>query len=377
MVYGRKSREGRRRLAVAFGVLVLVAITVVAIPSVRRHVRWMWRHAMGGATVAERLEQVGPAARGRLEPHFAKAGVAYPPAGLALIGLKEARQLEVWARDGEGSYCHVLSYPILAASGGPGPKLREGDRQVPEGLYRVESLNPNSRYHLALRLNYPNADDRRRAAADGRTDLGGDIMIHGDSVSVGCLAMGDTAAEDLFVLVADAGLDRTEVILLPIDYRTGPLWQVANRPGLPRWTRELYGDIGTRLDKILLSPPVQVWNRACSGGGTAPRVADRALADLICADALIANGGVFHAVECLSDEELSAALRGYRLFGLDAAADLLVRARELVASDADLGTLEAPIDSEYAALAEGESGVEARFRHWYATRPQDFAPLEE
>ena len=88
----------------------------------------------------------------------------------------------------------VLADPILAASGVSGPK-REGDKQVPEGFYRIELLNPNSRYHLSLRVNYPNADDLERARQDGRalSTLGGDIMIHGGSASIGCLALGDPA----------------------------------------------------------------------------------------------------------------------------------------------------------------------------------------
>lgn len=74
---------------------------------------------------------------------------------------------------------HIKSYPILAASGSIGPKLRESDMQVPEGVYQIESLNPNSQFHLSLRVNYPNEFDREQARIDGRAQLGGDIMIHG------------------------------------------------------------------------------------------------------------------------------------------------------------------------------------------------------
>ncbi len=73
-------------------------------------------------------------------------------------------------------------------------------------------MNPNSAYHLALRLNYPNAYDRELARHERRTNLGGDIMIHGSNLSVGCLAMGDMAAEDLFGMAADTGINNIEVI---------------------------------------------------------------------------------------------------------------------------------------------------------------------
>ena len=75
----------------------------------------------------------------------------------------------------------------------------EGDKQVPEGFYRIELLNPNSRYHLSLRVNYPNADDIERAREDRRDllNLGGDIMIHGGAESIGCIAIGNPAIEHL------------------------------------------------------------------------------------------------------------------------------------------------------------------------------------
>jgi hypothetical protein len=204
-----------------------------------------------GATVAERLAEYGPAARARLRPHFAATGVAYPPPALVLVAFKADDVLEVYAPDRAGSQRLVTSYPILAASGHLGPKLRMGDEQVPEGLYRVELLNPNSRFHLSLRLDYPNAFDRRMARADRRTRLGGDIMIHGDAVSIGCLAMGDRAAEDLFVLAADTGIRRIDVIITPVDLRV----REAPRGGsLPGWAPQLYEQLRGALEKLPSRP---------------------------------------------------------------------------------------------------------------------------
>lgn len=196
------------------------------------------------ATVASRVAEYGPAARTRLAPAFARAGVAYPPRAVTLVGLKDEARLEVYAGSRHDAQAFVTSYPVLAASGGPGPKLREGDGQVPEGVYRIESLNPNSRFHLALRVSYPNADDCRRAAADGRRRLGSDIMIHGNAVSIGCLAMGDVAAEELFVLAADTGLAGIAVILAPHDLRRRP---APSGPALPPWAPELYSQIRLAL----------------------------------------------------------------------------------------------------------------------------------
>lgn len=170
-------------------------------------------------TVASRLRQYGPTARARLRPLFEAANVDYPPPRMTWLALKDERRLEIHASDRSGMMRLVTSYPILAASGKPGPKLREGDEQVPEGFYRIELLNPNSLFHLSLRVNYPNAFDLEHAAADGRTEPGTDIMIHGSNASVGCLAMGDPAAEDFFVLAADAGLETIDLLIAPHDLR--------------------------------------------------------------------------------------------------------------------------------------------------------------
>jgi len=211
-----------------------------------------YRHKMRAdlakQTVQNRLDQFGPQARARLKPYFDTAQVTYPPARLTLVGLKAEKILEVYAAGANQSVRFIRSYPILAASGGPGPKLREGDQQVPEGVYAIESLNPNSSYHLSLRINYPNAFDREQAALEGRTNLGGDIMIHGGAASIGCLAMGDEASEDLFVLAADTGLTNITVILSPVDFRKHR--SVPESGAVPAWTASLYQAIQSNLNGL-------------------------------------------------------------------------------------------------------------------------------
>ena len=200
-------------------------------------------------TVAERLEQYGTNARARLVPYFEKQKVAYPPTELIFVGLKEEKILEIHAKSGTNDFKFIRSYPILAASGVAGPKRREGDRQVPEGIYGMDLLNPNSSYHLSMQISYPNSLDRAQAAKEGRTNhLGGEIMIHGDAKSVGCLAMGDEASEDFFVLAADTGITNITVILTPVDFRAGKT--VPKNAKLTEWTPALYEEIKTRLAKL-------------------------------------------------------------------------------------------------------------------------------
>jgi hypothetical protein len=197
---------------------------------------------LGRSSIEDRVREYGPAAELRLKERFGAAGVAYPPARIALVALKAERELRVYAL-AAGGWKEVARYSVLGASGGLGPKLREGDGQVPEGFYGIESLNPNSLYHLALRVDYPNAEDRRHAAEEGRTRLGGDIMIHGKDCSVGCLAIGDPAIEELFVLAARVGIGNVEVVLAPSARpRSGT--------GMPPWVEGLYQRLGTRLREV-------------------------------------------------------------------------------------------------------------------------------
>ncbi len=201
------------------------------------------------ATVKQRVQEVGPQARVRLRPYFEQAGFSYPPRRVLLLGLKQEKRLELYASGGEeGPWRFVRVWPILKASGQAGPKLREGDYQVPEGFYRIESLNPNSRFLLSLRVNYPNDFDRRQAKRGDRTHLGGDIMIHGGRSSIGCLAMGDPVAEELFILAHETGLDNLRVMLTPVDFRRHPDWEPPS--GLPDWTGELYGRLREAVSKL-------------------------------------------------------------------------------------------------------------------------------
>lgn len=248
--------RGRRR-----SLVVLVALVACAGAGAwadrRGHGRGLWHPWLAAMstprTIDDVVASIGPAARARLKPHFTRAGVAYPPTSLTLLAFKHERVLELWAQ-GEGAARRVRGYAVLAASGGPGPKLREGDLQVPEGRYRVLWLNPNSSYHLSLKLDYPNARDLEQARRDGRTRLGGDIFIHGRAVSIGCLALGDEAIEELFVLAADVGVGRLQVLIAPIDFRVRGLRDEERRPDLA-WLEGLYDELRRELRRYPRDAP--------------------------------------------------------------------------------------------------------------------------
>ncbi len=241
-----------RRYCVVAGIAFLLIGAGVLATSGGRNLGWAaYTRLRGRHTVADRLHACGADARQRMLPHFRRAGVSYPPGAVAFLAIKDQRQVQVYAGADDQSLTFITAYPVHGQSGNAGPKLCEGDRQVPEGRYRIESLNPNSRFHLALRLGYPNAFDQLMGERDGRDDLGSDIMIHGGSASVGCLAMGNEVAEELFVLVAEAGHDNAFVVIVPVDFRGHGPWHAPTH--LPAWTDELYAQLRVEVQAF----PVQ------------------------------------------------------------------------------------------------------------------------
>ncbi len=175
----------------------------------------------------------------RLKRHLADSDFVFYPKKLTLIGIKYEKLLEVWA-ELHGKWVRLTTYPFTAFSGRLGPKYREGDRQIPEGIYRISYLNPNSKFHLSMRVDYPNAFDKKMAKKENRTNLGGDIMIHGSSVTVGCIPIGDDNIEELYFLAEKVGIKNIKVILTPVDFRK---MEVKIKNDKHPWLAGLYRDI--------------------------------------------------------------------------------------------------------------------------------------
>ena len=113
---------------------------------------------------------------------------------------KEESELEVWKQDTTGRFALLKTYPICRWSGELGPKIKEGDRQAPEGFYTITpgQMNPNSSYYLSVNIGFPNEFDR----AWGRT--GDFLMIHGDCSSRGCYAMTDEQIGEIYALARES-----------------------------------------------------------------------------------------------------------------------------------------------------------------------------
>ena len=172
-------------------------------------------------------ERITPPLSARLKEKGLQLG-----APIFLRAFKESRVLELWVESKPGGeFQRFETYPVCAASGDLGPKQKEGDRQVPEGFYATSLtlLNPASKYHLSFNIGYPNAYDRHKK----RT--GSLIMIHGNCVSLGCLAMTDEKIEEIYVLLHAAlskGQRETPVHIfpfplkeIPADHEWADFWQ--------------------------------------------------------------------------------------------------------------------------------------------------------
>src|SRR4051794_39987329 len=147
---------------------------------------------------------------------------------------KEESELEVWKQDRSGRFALLKTYPICRWSGELGPKVREGDRQAPEGFYNITpgQMNPNSAYYLSFDLGYPNAYDR----AWGRT--GAQLMVHGDCSSRGCYSMTDEQISEIYALGRDAffgGQRSFQVQAYPFRMTGENLAKHRNSPHLAFW----------------------------------------------------------------------------------------------------------------------------------------------
>jgi len=154
-----------------------------------------------------------------VKKQFEKQSLPWPPEAMYIRSFKYDRQLEVWVKGNDKDpYKLFKTYKVCMQSGTMGPKRMEGDYQVPEGFYHINEFNPNSNYHLALGLNYPNASDR--ILSDSYRP-GGMIYIHGNCVSTGCIPISDIPMEELYIIAANVkakGQDFIPVHVFPVRY---------------------------------------------------------------------------------------------------------------------------------------------------------------
>jgi murein L,D-transpeptidase YafK len=147
---------------------------------------------------------------------------------------KEEAELEVWKQDRSGKFALLKTYPICRWSGDLGPKVREGDRQAPEGFYSITpaQMNPQSAYYLSFNTGYPNAYDR----ALGHT--GSELMVHGDCSSRGCYAMTDEQIAEIYAVGRESffgGQRAFQFEAFPFRMTAVNMAKHRNNPNMPFW----------------------------------------------------------------------------------------------------------------------------------------------
>jgi len=177
-----------------------------------------------------------------------------PGAAMVVRIFKESSELEVWKQTSGGGFKLFKTYEICAWSGGLGPKIKEGDRQSPEGFYTVTPglMNPNSSYYLAFNTGFPNKFDR----AYGRT--GSDLMVHGDCSSRGCYSMTDESIAEIYALARESfsgGNASFQLQIFPFRMTPKNLARHASDPNMSFWK-----DIKEGYDRFEISKAPPSWD---------------------------------------------------------------------------------------------------------------------
>jgi hypothetical protein len=233
-----------RKLILILGIII---VTIVFLKFGRSIYMPLINKVKGKETVESRIENIQENVWNRLENDLGIAGCKMDyPKEIILTAFKEEKILQVYSKDYTGIKL-IKEYPFTAFSGELGPKLKEGDRQIPEGVYKVEYLNPNSSYYLSIKVSYPNKFDKSKTEFTNVSEMGGDIFIHGKSATIGCIPIGDEAIEEVFLLTQKAINNNVKVIISPRDFRINPDYPKIE--GI-EWENELYDIINKELKTL-------------------------------------------------------------------------------------------------------------------------------
>lgn len=166
--------------------------------------------------IHSRLEQAKAEKTGDIQSLFDSKKIELKNVQIFLRAFKKEKELELWAKNSkEKTFKKLKSYPFCKLSGQLGPKRKEGDLQVPEGIYSINRFNENSKFHLSLGINYPNESDQ---ILGNKFTPGSDIFIHGKCETIGCIPITDFWIKELFVIAKNssiAGQQKIQVHIFP------------------------------------------------------------------------------------------------------------------------------------------------------------------
>jgi murein L,D-transpeptidase YafK len=149
---------------------------------------------------------------------------------ILLVAYKDEQVIDLYAKNkSDINYKKLVTYPICARSGQLGPKRMQGDSQVPEGFYYINKFNPSSSYYLSLGVSYPNEADIKKSKAK---DLGGDIFIHGECVTIGCMPMTNEKIKEIYIYALQAknsGQTKIPVYVFPFEMTNNKMETYKNK----------------------------------------------------------------------------------------------------------------------------------------------------
>jgi murein L,D-transpeptidase YafK len=159
-----------------------------------------------------------------VKTYFESKKINYTGFNIFIRAFKNEKTLEVWIKpNGTEQFIHLHTYDFCSSSGTLGPKRKEGDLQIPEGIYEINHFNPLSNFYLSLGINYPNASDKILGDAK---QPGSSIYIHGNCVTVGCIPITDERIKELYVLAVEArnnGQQKIPVHIFPFHLETSAI----------------------------------------------------------------------------------------------------------------------------------------------------------
>lgn len=293
---------------------------------------------------------------------------------------KKEAELEVWKLASDGQYALLQTYPICRWSGQLGPKIREGDRQAPEGFYTVTPalMNPNSSYYLSFNMGFPNEFDR----AHDRT--GSHLMVHGSCTSRGCYAMTDEAISEVYALAREAfngGQRGFQVQAYPFRMTTENLASVRYDKNVAFWRNLKEGHDHFELTRA--EPRVEVCGRqyafntqncAPVNSQLAATVASKQVRDEMRIAELVSRGtpavsyvyqdggghpSFFEYAKATATTEPTQLSRRARSLGYVSRVDALVAGPQIVAVDKSGRPLEQAVEQPALAFASAQPAVEA------------------
>lgn len=192
---------------------------------------------------------------------IAKKGIKISELNILIVAYKAEQELIIYAKKaGATKYQVLISYDICASSGVLGPKRKQGDGQVPEGFYKIDRYNPSSQFYLSLGLNYPNQSDRIISKA---SDLGGDVFIHGECVTIGCMPMTNDKIKEIYLLALQAHATGQTIPVYVFPFKMDQLNMdnytkkyIDNKPLVNFWRNLKEGYDRFQKDKTDLKPTV-------------------------------------------------------------------------------------------------------------------------